>query len=287
MKKLVFGIVLTLMLTVSAAAETSLWVVRGEGTLTYLGGTCHLLRADDYPLPEEFDSAYADVRRVVFETDPGRLNSPEIQQEFLRRAVYPGDETLDRVLSPRTWKLLQEHCSGVGIPLDALKKLKPSMLAMTLLVMELQRHGATREGVDLHLYQKAESDGKEIGELETAEQQLGFILSMGEGDEDRFIEYALSDMHRLGKDFDSLIAAWRSGSESELSSLTSADFRKDFPEVFRMLFTDRNAQWLPLIEKYIESPEKEMILVGVGHLVGQDGLVEALRKRGYSVQKMK
>ena len=36
----------------------SIWLVRSGDNVIYLGGTVHLLRPSDYPLPDEFDEAY-------------------------------------------------------------------------------------------------------------------------------------------------------------------------------------------------------------------------------------
>ena len=54
----------------------------------------------------------------------------------------------------------------------------------------------------------------------------------------------------------------------------------------RRLFRDRNLRWLPQVVRQIESGENAMIIVGMGHLVGRDGLVQLLRARGYAVRQM-
>jgi uncharacterized protein YbaP (TraB family) len=41
-----------------------------------------------------------------------------------------------------------------------------------------------------------------------------------------------------------------------------------------------------MIDAYQKTLEKEFILVGAGHLVGPDGIVKALRKKGYKVEKL-
>ena len=66
-----------------------------------------------------------------------------------------------------------------------------------------------------------------------------------------------------------------------------ASFPKAFPELYRTLFLKRNADWLPQVEAFIRSPETELILVGVAHLAGADGLVETLRRRGFEVVQVK
>lgn len=100
------------------------------------------------------------------------------------------------------------------------------------------------------------------------------------------MEHSLAELERLDEIFDGLIAAWRFGDEARVAQLVSADFRQQFPEIYRTLFTERNGAWLPLIEGFIATPEPELILVGVAHLVGEDGLVAELRRRGYRVEKL-
>ena len=58
MKKTIWGVIFCLFVSVSAFAESFIWQVQTETSVTYIGGTCHLLRESDYPLPKEFDKAY-------------------------------------------------------------------------------------------------------------------------------------------------------------------------------------------------------------------------------------
>jgi uncharacterized protein YbaP (TraB family) len=48
----------------------------------------------------------------------------------------------------------------------------------------------------------------------------------------------------------------------------------------------RNKVWLPVIEQWLRTPETEFVLVGAGHLCGDDGLLHALRARGYTVEQI-
>lgn len=287
MKGRFFGVICMLLACSSAWAETSLWEVRKDDAAIYLGGTCHMLRRADYPLPAEFERAYRAAAAVVFEADPGRLTSLEMQQALAARGIYSGGTTVDQVLRPETWRMLADYCRKAGLELEALKRLRPPLLALSLLGVELQRHGVDQAGVDLYFHEKAVADGKRIAALETMEEQIDFILEMGKGDEDGFLKYVLADLENLDVIFDRLISAWRKGDENILVSLIQDETRKQFPGIYRTLFTERNTAWLPVVEKYLATPEKELVLVGVGHLVGADGLVEALRRKGYEVSKVR
>jgi uncharacterized protein YbaP (TraB family) len=286
MKGRFLGAICVLLVCTSAWAETSLWEVSKNGAVAYLGGTCHMLRRADYPLPAEFEKAYGAADVVVFEADPGQLTSPEMQQTLAARGIYPDGATLDQVLRPDTWRMLADYCRKAGLQLEALKRLRPPLLALALLGVELQRHGVDQGGVDLYFHEKALADRKRIVALETMEEQIDYILDMGEGNEDRFLAYVLADLENLDEIFDRLVAAWRKGDENTLVSLIQDETRTEFPEIYRTLFIERNAAWLPVVEKYLATPEKELVLVGVGHLVGEDGLVEELRRKGYEVSKV-
>ncbi len=61
--------------------------------------------------------------------------------------------------------------------------------------------------------------------------------------------------------------------------------KKDYPDLYETLLAGRNREWLPEIERYLQTPQKEFILVGAGHLVGEDGIIEHLRRLGYRINK--
>ncbi len=286
MKKLLLVIFGIISFCGSAAAESSMWMVRQGDLVTYLGGTCHVLRQEDYPLPVEFERAYRASERIIFEADPGQLNGSQMLQLLARKAFYFDGTTLELVLRPDTYRMLQDHCKRSNLQMSVFSRLKPTMVVAALLAIELQRQGIDQGGVDLYFYHRAIAEGKRLAALETIEQQVNFMLNLAEGREDRFVKHSIQELDRLQEIYGALVSAWRTGDERVISTLVEGDLKKQFPEIFRTLFAERNAAWLPSIERYIRSPETELILVGVGHLVGVDGLVAELRKRGYRVEKL-
>ena len=121
--------------------------------------------------------------------------------------------------------------------------------------------------------------------MESVDEQIAFILSMGHGNENDFIEHSIKDLKKTGQIIDQLISAWKRGQEQELYDLFVAEMKKGFPDLYKALLVDRNNAWLPKIEHFFQTTEKELVLVGVGHLVGEDGIIETLRNRGYHIKK--
>jgi uncharacterized protein YbaP (TraB family) len=286
LKKIILSILLVVTAATWASAESSVWKARKGTSVIYLGGTCHVLREKDYPLPPEFEKAYRASEVVVFETDMGKLQDPETQRKFLASAMYADGSTVDRHLSPRAYAELSAYCEANGIPLRLFNRFKPSLLMVTLALMELTEMGATRQGVDQYFYDLAHKDKKIVEGLETADEQTNHLVTMADGNEDEFVMYSIRDLKSVREQFESLADAWRTGDTKKLDRIMIADLKARWPKLYRKLIVDRNRNWLPLIDGYRKTPRTEFILVGVGHLVGPDGLVEALRKRGYTVDKL-
>lgn len=288
MKRIIWILLFALISPLSAIAGSSVWLVQtGTDSVTYLGGTCHLLRQSDHPLPVGYSQAYQDSDMLAFETDMGQLQTAQFQQSLMQRSMYTDGTTLDKVLSAQTYSELNTAFSKTGIPLEQLNKFKPFMVFLTLLGIEFQKIGiSSAAGVDHYYFNKARADGKRTDGLEPVETQLEFITTMSDGIEDRFIAHGLKDIARVNQLINKLIATWRAGDETELYQFFLKDMLTDFPKLYKKLVTDRNTDWMPRITHYLKTPEKEFILVGVAHLVGPQGIVAQLKKQGYKVSKV-
>lgn len=286
MKKILLTITLVAMLCTQALAESSVWKVQKGDSILFLGGTFHLLRPSDFPLPPEFDKAYKASELLVFETDIGKSKEAAAQQKLMAKAMYADGSTIDKYLSPKTYKSLSAYCAANGIPLESLKHFKPSIIAVTIAAVELAKLGVVPEGVDTFFYQLATKDKKATEGLETVDEQIEFILGMGEGSEDAFIMYSLKDIESIKQAYEAMVAAWKQGDLKKIDALFIAESKTQMPKLYTELLAGRNEKWLPLIEAYYKTPETEFILVGAAHLAGTDGIVEALRRKGYTVEKL-
>ena len=286
MKRIIITFVSCFVLCSSVWADTSVWKVSDNGKELFLGGTCHVLRRSDFPLPNEFDQAYARSELIVFETDIDKSNSPETQQKMISRMIYRDGTSLKDHLSPSTYDRLNKSCEEAGIPLTSLNNFKPVMVMLTLLIVELKKLGIMEEGVDRRYYQKSRQDNKPTFILETIDEQIDFIASMGEGNEDDFVRHSLDELNRTKEIFEQLIRFWKQGDSEDLDRLFIEPTKRDFPEIYRTVLKARNDIWLPKIEAYLMTKEIEFVLVGFAHLVGEDGIVEQLKRRGYRVEKL-
>jgi uncharacterized protein YbaP (TraB family) len=93
------------------------------------------------------------------------------------------------------------------------------------------------------------------------------------------------DEQDMAGDLEEITAAWRRGDLAKLESLLRSGVEES-PAFFKALTTDRNLRWLPQIEAMLAHPEDDYLVVtGALHMVGEEGLVELLRRKGYKVER--
>ncbi len=287
MMRLISLWVLSLFFSDFAAAETSLWKISQGKNHVFIGGTIHVMSPSDYPLPEEFEKAYQQSQKLVFETDISKLSAPAFQQQLMQAVSYTDGQTLKSVLKPETYTKLESYSRSIQFPIERLQNFKPTMVVMTLTMLELQRLGLAGEGVDAFFNSRAIKDLKILDGLESTEAHLSFIANMGLGQEDALILNALQEMKTLPKMLQDMKEAWRAGDSVGLDLIAFVPMKKAFPALYDQLLVKRNQAWQPQIEAMFLTPEVEMVLVGAGHLVGNDGLIKAFKQRGYKVEQFK
>ncbi|NKB34553.1 MAG: TraB/GumN family protein [Pseudomonadales bacterium] len=270
----------------SSLADSAVWQVSSGSNIVYLGGTVHLLRPSDYPLPEEYEQAYQASEEIYFETDLNAMTDLSVQTQMLQQLTYQDERTLETVLSEEAYAALSAYISEIGMPMMMMEKFKPGMIVSTLQVLEFQRIGFTPQGVDAYFNTRALGDAKSLGQLETVMEQIGFLASMGEGNESEFILLSLEDLEETAELMDDMIAAWRTGNNEQLADLFVNEMRNEAPELYDSLLRQRNLNWIPQIEQMLRDADTEFVLVGAAHLVGNDGLLELLAAKGFTVSQL-
>jgi uncharacterized protein YbaP (TraB family) len=278
-------IIFILILSLTSTAETSIWQVSNGKNTVYLGGTFHMLKPSDYPLPKEFLDIYKKVEWLVFETDIIQLETEEFQQKFIKAMRLPNGQILIDQLSPKAYAGLIRYAAKNDIDTGPLQHFRPQMIALIINLKELKKFGLTAEGVDHFIGDKALADEKTITELESTDEQIHYIATMGEGNESALILQTLDDIKDFSNDLTIMKDAWRSGNNKVLLETGIKPMMESYPTVYQSLLVDRNNNWLPKIERLIEQPEEKFILVGALHLIGEDGLLQQLKKRGYQVTR--
>lgn len=278
-------VLVILLFTSCVFADTSLYEISKGDQKIYLGGTIHVLRDSDYPLPAEFEQAYEKAQILVLETDPKKSNSPEFGQQFAHAFMYSGGKNLEQDLQPTLWKELQSYADKNQFPLDQMSMFKAVFVSLTMSITEMEKRGyGLGQGVDMYFFQKANRAKKPVQELEPAKEMLEHMSSLADLDANQVIKSALQDMKKMDSALVAALEYWRAGKLEQLDQAMAQDMRRDTPEVYQRLLIDRNQMWLPKIERLFTTPEIELVLVGALHLPEKEGLLAQLKARGYKIK---
>ena len=271
-----------------AAAQTgsSVWKISRGGNTIFLAGSIHILRETDFPLPAQYDSAFSQSAILVLETDIDQMANPEVLQYLMTRMILPVNSTLQSILDPDTYKMLEEACSKYGFSIDTVSKLKPSMVMTVLSVLQMENIGYSQQGIDQRYLDKAKTENKPVRFLETVQSQIDALIGMGEGYENDFIRYSLYDMENTETALEALLDEWKNGGTST-SEETLANMKEQWPVIYKTLVTDRNNAWAPQIKEFLDSGQIYFVVVGLLHLYGTDGLLRQLEDLGCTVEQLR
>ena len=267
--------------------KSFLWKVRSKTSTVYVLGSIHFLKQENYPLNPRIDRAFDQSTVLVVEaniSDPGKLNP----QKLLESALYPENDNLERHVSTDTYDYVKRETGNLGLPFELVNKQKPWFLALTLEALELMKLGFDpRYGVDIYFLSKAQGT-KKILELESLDEQIDLLSNFSDREQEYFLLYTLKDLNVLGEQASTLVKAWRSGNTGEIESVFTKSVKEDgrLAPIFEKLIDNRNRKMISKIEGYLNTDGTYFVVVGAGHLVGNKGIIEILKSKGYTVEQL-
>ena len=273
-----------------------LWKVSDADNSVYLLGSFHLLKPGDYPLSADVEAAFADAESLLFEMPPSEMESPTLGLQMGQAALRLDGTRLDSQLPPATARKLQDwfaaNATGLqasGMTPQMLQMFEPWFVGLTVSIVEMTRDGLDPKlGLDRHFADAAQQAGKPVDGFETGAQQIAFLDGMDADEQVQFLDEALSESDEGSSEVEKLHAAWRAGDAATLWDGMAADMKREYPKLYQHVNVERNDAWLPRIEQRLQASGEDdtLVVVGALHLLGSDGLVEKLRARGYTVERI-
>ena len=177
----------------------------------------------------------------------------------------------------------------MGLPPQALQMFEPWFVGLTISITEMTKQGLDPKlGLDAHLAAQAGKAGKPTAGLETGAQQIAFLDGMGKQEQLQFLAEALSQSKDAKSETAKLHDAWREGNAELLWNDMAVKMKQEYPGLYQRINVARNDAWVPKIEKRLADPgtDDTLVVVGALHLLGPDGVVEKLRTKGYTVERV-
>jgi len=288
MKKLATGLFCSLLsLAVFAQSapknNTLLWKISGKNLAkpSYLFGTIHMLCADDIQLSDSLQKAIAGSDRVYLEVD---LDNMVEMVSVMTKMKMRNDTTLSDLLSKDDYEKVKTFFNKQGglIPFSMLEKYKPLLAASTL--MESSMDCKNPVAMEQLIMKEAKAKGKNIKGLETMAYQMSIFDSIPyQAQAKQLVSY----VDNYGKndddsEFNALTQAYRNQELDKLETLTKDD-DMGISNFSDLLLYNRNKNWVTKLGDLLVN-NSLVIAVGAGHLPGDKGVINLLRKAGYKVE---
>lgn len=266
-----------------------LWKVSDRDNAVYLLGSFHLLKKSDYPLSRDVEDAFAQSESITFEIAPDDLNDPSISSRMVQLASSEPASSIGRLLPTAVLAALDKRMTAVGLPAEQMHGFEPWFVDATLVTLLGQSAGyASDQGLDRYLMARAAQSRKKVGGLETVEMQLTALDGTPVSEQVASLRELVDEGSDAAAHLEQLHRAWRDADIPTLERLTREEMRDLTPVTYRMLNVDRNRAWLPQLDAMLARGKGHdaMVVVGALHLLGGDGVVEQMRKRGYRVERI-
>ncbi|MEE4209302.1 MAG: TraB/GumN family protein [Parvularcula sp.] len=262
-----------------------MWVVTDQDSRIVLVPTIHYLPENIEWYGPRLRAAVTEADRIWFEVPLSELRDASRSGALIAELGLLQDGTLTGRLSPEKVRELRRVARRLGLPMKDLEAMRPWLAAITISVTDLMNEGFDPDyGVEKALSARA-GELPERG-LETMQQQLRFFADLPLEAELAFLDMALASAGKGPAAFRALAASWARGDVSGLEAGVLDGLRGAHPELHRVLVTTRNRAWAELLTELMAGDGHDLVAVGAGHLVGDDGLPALLAARGFTVEEI-
>ncbi|HEX2818289.1 MAG TPA: TraB/GumN family protein [Phenylobacterium sp.] len=267
----------------AAFAEVPVWVVKDKDSEVVLFGSIHVLPPGLDWAPPVLDRALRTADDIWFELPIDPKSEAETAALATQLGVLPPDGSLFKLLGPQDGALMSKVAQALDVSPALLDRLQPWLAEIALAGGAYRKVGAdANSGVENTIAAMATPKAKRKA-FETPAEQIA-LLSGGAMDEQ--IASLRETMHELDEqpdEFTALVRAWVDGDVQALDREALAPIRNSSPALFKRLVLDRNARWTQVLDARLKGHGRTVVVVGIGHLIGPDGVPARLRALGYSV----
>jgi uncharacterized protein YbaP (TraB family) len=271
--------------TAAPTGKSFLWKIQSGAKVLYLAGSVHALGADAYPLSAAYEQAFAAAGTLVEEINLAEAEQLAAAPMLLAKGLYTDGRTFESVVAKDTSTLVASRLKDTGIPPEMIRMMKPWMVMLMITALEAQKAGLDAAlGLDKYFFDKAKSANKPVVALETAESQIDRFDKMPESLQEQMLRSTLMELEVQRDSIAAMIGAWRRGDAAALEKMALSSF-DGYRGAYTSLIVERNHNWVPQIEACMTRPQPCFVVVGAAHLVGPDGLLVLLRKKGYRIEQ--
>lgn len=245
-----------------------------------------------------FWHAFNDAETVIFEIENSELSKQsQYINNLIRQQGTPSssDTSLRGILDSEAYELLAEKTAAIKFPLDNFADLKPWVFVYKYTSFQSEQTEYKFQcGLDYMTELLAQYTQKNTAGLESLDEHFKIYTDLFvtmDSDEIHQALSAIANSQPINQLFgysdrklDSLINTINSGNSEALASYIDDWCTEDVEECESLLFA-RNRNWVPKIEQLLQRNQDSLVVVGAGHLVGEQNLIQLLKQKGYRVRR--
>jgi hypothetical protein len=119
--------------------------------------------------------------------------------------------------------------------------------------------------------------------FETANEQVDLLAGAPVLDQIASLDGTLRQISKDPQAFSRILDDWSVGDVKALQKDALEPIMEASPRVYRRLITDRNRRWAETLAQRLDGTGEAVVVVGMGHLIGSDGVPALLRAKGFRV----
>jgi uncharacterized protein YbaP (TraB family) len=246
---------------------------------------------DIYPLDNDIEDAFQESEKLVVEINIKEVGPITTMILLEKYGTYPSGESLKQNLDEDLYKRLENSFKEMGISLAVYDDYRPWVIVTIMQERVLIEGDYSAEyGIDIHFLEKAIERDMEILELETAEYQFEIMNDLPDELMILILEKSLEppDLDDYVNIVGYMLKQWEKGNTEGIEEALFKDLEEEpaLAPYYDVMFNQRNYNMQAKIEEYLADEYTYFIVVGAGHLVGEEGLLNLLDEAGYKIEQL-
>ena len=282
MKKTITLVTLFLSTFYSSSQELEnalLWEISGNGLekSSYLFGTIHV--TCNATLSEHVKDALNKTTQLALEID---MDDPGMQGKIMLNMRMKENKTLKNFVSEEDFAAIDSlFTKKVGMSVKMLQSMKPSLLSAMFLPSLLD---CPMQSIEGELIKVAKEQKEDIKGLETVASQMEiFDLIPYEDQVEELLKSVKDNLLRDKENLVKMLEIYDSENITEMLTYMEDDKENNLGKYTDIMLDKRNKNWIPVIIAYAKE-QPTFFGVGAGHLAGENGVIQLLRKEGYTLK---
>ncbi len=267
-------------------------------TTIYLLGSIHAADDTAYPINKKVMDAFNDSDYLAVEVDINALNNNyKLQLDLAQKMLYSDGTTINQHIPEELYNSMVSLLKDKNVYNSLYDNYKPIFFE-SLLENEVIKDASldSNKGIDMHFLNLAKEQNKDILEVETAEFQYNLLLNVPDELESILLQDYIDNYDANVEELKKIYESWKKGDAKEIKSLLTEEDdysnytieeQKMLEDYNNNLIYDRNYNMAKTLEKYMSEEKNVFCVVGLAHVISENGIVDLLTNKGYIVEEVK